>query len=214
MDIFFDLDGTLLDVSERHYSVYCDILRGWDRPPLPFARYWALKRAGAPLSDILAESGAADLTEPFRQVWLERIERRDYLEMDTVVAHGREVLHRLGGDHRLVLVTLRQSPEGLARQLRALSLEDVFRVVLTAGHSSADYSVKARLIESYESAPAGWLVGDTEVDVQAAGAVGLQSCAVTWGLRSRDFLRAVGPEALVDDVKAILDVVIASPLHG
>jgi len=206
-NVFIDLDGTLLDVSRRHYAVYRDLLREWGKVPLPPERYWALKRANTRLGATLAESGAAGLIDAFRHTWLERIERRDYLDMDTIVGGGREMLVCLGADHRLILVTLRHSSESLAQQLDALSLRELFQAVLTAGHPNADYSVKARLIEPHQSSGAGWLVGDTELDVEAARAVGLPCCAVTWGLRSRSLLEALRPDALVDDVEAIPRVV-------
>ena len=209
MDIFLDLDGTLLDVSKRHYSVYCDILTDLNRSPLPFAQYWALKRAGTSLRDILAESGAGDLVDSFRQAWLKLIERRRYLEMDTVADHTRQTLHRLRQDHRLILVTLRQSSESLIQELESLSLREVFEAILAAGPAGAAAAVKARLIEAYKAAPSGWLAGDTELDVQTARAVGLRSCAVTWGLRSRSFLEAVHPDAVADDVRAIPNIVTA-----
>jgi dolichol-phosphate mannosyltransferase len=207
MDILFDLDGTLLDVSRRHYSVYSDILTEWNRSPLPFAQYWALKRDKTPLSVILAKSGAEDLTESFGPVWLERIERHDYLEKDSLVAHGRELLDLLRKRHRLFLVTLRHSLKASAEQLRRLSLDDAFQAVLIAGDPEAGGSCKADLIGTRLPEATGWLVGDTEADVEAARAIGLQSCSVTWGLRSPNFLHALQPDAIVEDVMAIFDIV-------
>ncbi len=209
MDILFDLDGTLLDVSRRHYSVYREILSRWTRAPLPFADYWALKRTKTPLRDVLARSGAEDLLESFGRVWLELIERPDYLEMDSMVARARDVLERLRESHRLGLVTLRQSPGALARQLRSLRLDELFQAVLVAGDARTDTSSKARLIAAHQPPRGGWLVGDKEADIEAARALGLHSCAVTWGLRSRDFLRALRPEALADGVEEIPEVVSA-----
>ena len=48
--LFFDLDGTLLDIRRRHYAVYAEILIEMGIRPLPDGAYWhAGAKAKAPL---------------------------------------------------------------------------------------------------------------------------------------------------------------------
>jgi phosphoglycolate phosphatase-like HAD superfamily hydrolase len=47
------------------------------------------------------------------------------------------------------------------------------------------------------------MVGDTEADVMAAKALGLVSCAVTSGLRSAEFLRALKPDYLIQSIEGL-----------
>ncbi|HEX2740118.1 MAG TPA: HAD hydrolase-like protein, partial [Rubrobacter sp.] len=51
-------------------------------------------------------------------------------------------------------------------------------------------------------------VGDSPFDVEAAKAAGLRSVAVSWGAFSEDTLRAAGPDHLVPDIDAVVDVLL------
>jgi pyrophosphatase PpaX len=51
-------------------------------------------------------------------------------------------------------------------------------------------------------------VGDSPFDVEAAKAAGLTSVAVSWGAFSEDTLRDAGPDHLVPDVDAAVDVLL------
>ncbi|MGG5258212.1 HAD family hydrolase [Phycicoccus avicenniae] len=51
-------------------------------------------------------------------------------------------------------------------------------------------------------------VGDATVDVQAAKAAGMAAVAVTWGAGERGALAAEEPDALVDDVAALTDLLL------
>lgn len=55
----------------------------------------------------------------------------------------------------------------------------------------------------------GTMVGDSEFDIAAARAAGLNAVAVTWGYRSRDILAAARPDWIVDTVAAL-----ETTLHG
>jgi phosphoglycolate phosphatase len=54
--------------------------------------------------------------------------------------------------------------------------------------------------------PVSWMVGDSWLDIEAGRAAGLRTCAVTWGVSDPERLRAAGPDALVDTVDALRDV--------
>ena len=51
-------------------------------------------------------------------------------------------------------------------------------------------------------------VGDSPFDVEAAKAAGLTSVAVSWGAFSEETLRAAGPNHLVPDIDAAVDVLL------
>ena len=56
--IFFDLDGPILDVSEKYYKVYADILSQKGFRVLSKTEYWDAKRNKIPEYDILLKSMA------------------------------------------------------------------------------------------------------------------------------------------------------------
>ena len=52
--IFWDLDDTLIDTSERHYQVYCDIINELNvKIYLDKEEFWKLKRNGISTLEIL-----------------------------------------------------------------------------------------------------------------------------------------------------------------
>jgi phosphoglycolate phosphatase-like HAD superfamily hydrolase len=81
MAIFFDLDGTLLDVKTHYLTLVRDILNslGLDPPP---ADYWAWKRSGLSQRQLLERCGVADEADEFIVRYVEAVEERQYLAMD------------------------------------------------------------------------------------------------------------------------------------
>lgn len=52
-------------------------------------------------------------------------------------------------------------------------------------------------------------VGDSDVDVETARNAGLRCVAVSWGFRPRESLVAAGPDAVVDEISALLPAALA-----
>jgi phosphoglycolate phosphatase len=204
--IFFDLDGVLLDVSERHYQLYRDVVESLGGQTLDKASYWGLKRERQPLRALLGENGSSQIDEEaFRREWMLKIESPAYLQYDSVIAGAREQLQRLKQARQLVLVTLRQRRECLDAQLQRLNLRGYFAAVLsTPAPATREWEAKQGLIDQSGFRCADALfVGDTEVDVRAGKAVGAKTVAVLSGLRSYQSLAAERPDVIVDDIGAL-----------
>ncbi len=202
--LFLDLDGVLLDVSERYWRLHCDLLAPYGGARLDKATYWTRRRERQPLATVLHEGVDEDA---YRLAWLERIEAPEYLRHDTVVPGARERLVLLGRAHPLVLATLRRRRDHLLAQLETLRLRPLFADVLTARPGDAevdDAERKARLISTSSLFRRGAIVvGDTEVDVRAGKALGVATVAVLSGIRSRALLLAEGPAAIVDSIASL-----------
>ena len=204
--MFCDLDGVLLDVSERYFRVHCDIVGAIGAARLDKAAYWRLKREAAPLAEVLRRSGcAASDVAPYRRQWRERIETAAYLRTDVVIAGAVEALRALMPRHPLVLVTLRQRADGLQRQLKALALTALFAEVLVAPPPpTAAWRTKKMLIRA--SRVFAWnavVVGDTEVDIRAGKALGVTTVGVLSGIRSRARLAAEAPDHLLASLETL-----------
>lgn len=203
-DLFFDLDGTLLDTRQRHYAVYADVLLELQKQALSLEEYWSMKREAIPNVEILARTNAADSFDQFNRLWNTRIEERCYLQKDQIVEGALPVLTTLAEQRSLLLVTLRQSEESLHWELQSLGLNQFFESVLVACKPNADWSDKANLLAAKRIDPSSWLIGDTEADVLAARAAGLRCCAISWGIRSKEFLVEQRPDILVDHIADIV----------
>ena len=195
--LLFDLDGTLLDVRQRHFNVYAQILRELSRPALPEADYWRRRRAGEGTFAVVGDLPAGDLSR-FRTAWLERIECRRYLALDRPYAGVRAALAELGREHRLVLVTLRRDPDALAWQLAETRLAPFFAEVISpAGRVP---SRKSDLLPDWYPMGQTWVIGDSEADIALASDLGARCVCLSEGVRSTDYLRTQGARLLASSI--------------
>ena len=65
----------------------------------------------------------------------------------------------------------------------------------------------ARAMEELPSAVQTWMVGDTEADIAAARFGRVPAIALLSGIRDRDRLLSFGPDAIVDNLGAALDLI-------
>jgi phosphoglycolate phosphatase len=202
LTVFFDFDGTLVDVRARHYRTYRSALAPLGGRPLHPAAYWRLKRRGAGLAEVLARSGVApEGREEFLDRFLAEIEAPASLALDRLLPGAEATLAALRGrGDRLVLLSLRRSRAAFAGQVERLGIAGAFARV-DAGRAHEDGGLAKRdLIERAGFGAAAAVVGDTEADVAAARALGLAPVGVTTGLRNRRFLLAAGAAAVVDRI--------------
>jgi phosphoglycolate phosphatase-like HAD superfamily hydrolase len=212
MTLFLDLDGPLVDVSERYFRVHRDIVEQWGGRATDKAAYWERKRDRQPLPALLASGGNGHIpAADYLAQWLSRIELPAYLECDAVFPGALEQLARLGRSHRLVLVTLRQRPDHLAGELERLQLRAFFGAVLSASPTVAQgWETKQRLMgQSGFLTKTAWIVGDTEIDIRAGKGLGLTTVAVLSGIRNRAHLARERPDFLVKDIGELSQVLEA-----
>jgi phosphoglycolate phosphatase len=217
MILFFDLDGPLLDVSNRYVVLHQELLRelGWDA--MPAHRYWACKRGHMTEEAILAELGAASIFPVYGPRRLELIETAAYLRHDRCWPWTLAVLEHVNRHADLVMVTARSDRAALLDQLGKIGIRPFFREILSEqGGESVDRQ-KAALIKGYlereRQAPKGhWMIGDTEADVLAGKHVGLSTVAVLSGIRNEDQLRRANPDFLVPDIRDVPAMLELPPL--
>ena len=211
--LVLDLDGTILDTRLRHYTCYCQILAENGFAALPPDAYWDMKRSAETLRVQLEATGAGAIYDAFRVRWLLLIESPEMLLLDRVHpgAIGQIESWRASG-WRLVLATLRQFPDSLRDELDQLGLRMLFDLILVSAHRDGGDG-KAALVRA--SLPdldpeTTWWIGDTEVDIRGALALGCRICAVASGIRDQAYLTALRPDAVAADLAgadAFLDLV-------
>ena len=204
--IFLDLDGPLLDGTQRHYSCYRSIMQGAGFEPIDIERYWQLKRDMINRRELLALSSADALYDEFLRSWLSLIESPEALELDVVQPGALECLAAWKQKgKRLILVTLRKDASALQVQLQNKGLSAYLDKVLVCAHESGG-SGKAQAVldflgERPDAQRSVW-VGDTEVDAQAARSLGLDVYLVENGLRSPAILERQDCTRVVDSIVA------------
>ena len=208
--LILDLDGPLLDGMQRHYSCYRNILDEYGFRPIPVEQYWEMKRNRVDRRALLELSGARTLYNEFLNAWMDRIESREYLELDRLQNGVVDILSRWKRQGlRLFLDTMRNRPDNLSWQLDKLELlqffEDVVVVGSEEGSANKAFKVSAKLI-----GPACdrvvW-VGDTEVMLPPLGNLGLEVCALTCGLRTKEYLVSLSPDYIETDLQSFAEKV-------
>jgi phosphoglycolate phosphatase len=208
--LVLDLDGPLLDGMRRHHRCYSDILQQRKFQPVPIELYWEMKRNRVSRRVLLEYSNALSLYDEFLDAWINRIETREYLALDRLQHNVTNVL--LGWKQRelrLLLATMRNNSRNLAWQLDMLNLSRFFDdvVVVGSGHDGANKApeVKARMM-GQRTDRVVW-VGDTEVDVAAARQLGVRVCALTCGLRTKEYLVSLSPDYIETDLQSLAEIV-------
>ena len=205
MNLFFDLDGTLVDSRDRLYQLFCD-LSGQNE--LTYEQYWILKRSMHDHEYILVNYLGYDKlrVEKFNADWLTLIETPRYLSMDRPFPFTKFVLQELAErGHFLYLMTARQSKEQVFKQLNEYGLREYFLDVFV----TETIKTKARLIQGagLKLFAGDVCIGDTGEDVRTAKLLGVKSLAILSGFRDQATLLTYGPDYIEDDIQSIFKYV-------
>ncbi len=188
----------------RHYQCYCDILLEHDFDPIPIHQYWEMKRDRVSRRQLLALSNAIELYEIFLATWMQRIESREYLDMDQLQYGVVDILSnwkKLGV--RLVLATMRNNSANVSWQLKKLKIAHFFDALVVVG-SDARKSAEVKPVLNNVSLEEVIWIGDTEVDINAARELGVKVCALTCGLRTETYLASLSPDVLEKDLSSFV----------
>jgi phosphoglycolate phosphatase len=213
MTFFCDLDGTLLDITEKFHRLYTQILREHGHEPLCKSEYWTLRRSGVTTGAVLARTGAGALLPQYEERFLSQVEAREWLAVDAPIDGVPDVLRRLRGAGRVVLVTLRRDRAALEWQLSHTGLDSHFDLVLSGHDLQSDgWQKKVSLVR--DALPGGdfassWFIGDTETDMRAGKALGCRTAAVLTGMRDEHSLGLTEPDLILP---GIVDVAASAGL--
>ncbi|MEM9136521.1 MAG: HAD family hydrolase [Cyanobacteria bacterium P01_F01_bin.42] len=228
-EVFCDLDGPLVDVSHRYYKTYClaisETVEHYLREgkvlsvrPMHRDRFWHLKLERIPDVDIAQMTGfSGDEIDFFLRTVRDLVNQPHLLKEDRIQPWAIGALERLvARGIRLSLVTLRSHDQAV-QVLKRFGLYHYFDVVQGSTDEFAAYdnyaNVKtvmlSRLINHQADQLKGaWMIGDTEADIQSAKAVGVQSIAVSCGMRSQAYLQRLEPSYVVQNLEFAVDVVL------
>jgi phosphoglycolate phosphatase len=201
-NLFFDLDGTIIDIQKRYYSLYSDCLSNLGGKPISQSKYWDLKRDNVSEEEILSITGNRSIHSDYRINRLQLIEAIPYLQMDQIWIDLKDQFIHLKNCFNLVLVTLRQNRASLDWQLDYLELRPFFSQIISSHDVQLDFlrhETKVKMVRKFfdERNLNGWFIGDTEVDILAGKALGLKTCAVGFGLRNQTLIQAHNPDHFV-----------------
>lgn len=203
MIYIFDLDGTLIDSSERMYRLFCDLIPECE---LTKEEYWNYKRNKVNHKKLIERLYPHVEFEQFNDRWMLLIEKKQYLDMDKNYPDTVEVLLRLKRQRdSLLLLTARQSKNGLMDELKRLSLLDFFEAVIT---TEGKHSKEEVLLENAKGNcdilnPQNIFVSDMGKDIQLGNKLGFYTVAISHGFMSEEKLKEYYPKRVIQELSEL-----------
>lgn len=201
MNIFFDLDGTLFDISKKYYQAHIIASGSINLKALSFNKYWKAKRIKLPENEILGLESGSKSFRYYEKRRMDLLEDKSLLDLDTPVPKLLSTLRTLKKGYGLYLVTLRRRKKNLLNQLREFKIMNSFEKILTAIPNNNPVLSKVNLIRKIKYSPGDLIIGDTEADISVGRELGIKTVAVSSGIRSKSFLKACKPDFLVSNIK-------------
>ncbi|MBI4122972.1 MAG: HAD family hydrolase [Parcubacteria group bacterium] len=204
-NIFFDLDGTLIDVSEKYYRVYMDFVKQEGlKPFFSKEKFLRLKRKGASNSSMFKDKKMLARYESF---FLENIERERYLKYDKMFSFSLRVLKKLRKlGFRIFVVTLRRNRKNLFKETERFGFPAAVSILQGSPrvfNGKSDYETKKKLVKRFTHTR-DIMVGDTEADMMCGKGLGMITVGVLSGMRQFSCLKKLKPDRIVQDIRSIL----------
>jgi phosphoglycolate phosphatase len=234
--VFCDFDGPIVDVSARYYSTYrlalSNICKYYSTDnlllslsPLSQEEFWHMKRNRVPDIEIAGKSGLPPaVIDPFLAQVSHIVNHNDLLYQDTIqpgVSWALNLLRARGVE--LVLVTLRAQEQAEQILAKADLLYLFSGVFGTQANEDVAYvnsiELKTQLLKN--AAAVHWpvtvrqqqtacTIGDTEADIWAGRNLGIDTIALTCGIRSQEYLQQQSPTVILEDLVSASNYLVRS----
>ncbi|MBS3115386.1 HAD family hydrolase [Candidatus Woesearchaeota archaeon] len=197
--IYIDLDGTVLDVSDRLYFFYKNFMNG--NKKLKKNSYWNFKKIKIS-EDAIVRKTCSD--EGFIKKYIKQ--RKKFLEAEKLLKHDKLIkssivaIKKFKKNNKLILLTARSMKSNLFKELKRMKILNFFDKVLSSNAVSKKDMI---LNDGSFNRKKSVIVGDTEEDIRAGKSLKIKTIAVLTGIRSKKYLKQYKPDLIVGSVKDI-----------
>ena len=195
-NIFFDFDGTLIDSSRRQYNLFAELT---SVNKFTYEDYWSIKKNKISQKYLLKKYFfySDEKIECFKKSWMEKIEEPYRILTDTPFNGVTNLLQGLSPIKNLYLVTARQDPDLVYKQLDIYGWLGLFKEVFVTQQKES----KSQLVlKSIKVDRDDIFVGDTGEDVLSGKEMGVKTIAVSSGVLNQEALSFYKPDLLVENV--------------
>jgi phosphoglycolate phosphatase len=209
--IIFDLDGTLIDSSHDLTDAVNHAIAPLGKPPLAYDELPALLGSGLThLLEVTANIGDEETMKTTKARFDEYYE--DNFANNTQLYPGvHSTLEQLSKDYKLAIYS-NKLQYFTSRIAEALQIAPFFAKV--QGAATEMYPLKPHpagvthiLTELNTEASRTLMVGDSTHDIEAAQSAGVKSCAVTYGYRHAEVLKAVKPDYIIGQFDELIPII-------
>lgn len=205
MSMFFDLDGTILDVSRKYHAAHVLAATKAKVRIVSFREYWGAKRKKISEDRIVNILANDRLFKRYERERVRSLEKLELLDLDEPFSGIHGVLGSVKKVHKLYLVTLRRNKKNLHTQLVRLGLLHLFEKILSTAPKGDPSGLKIKLINKVGYLKDDTMIGDTEIDIITAKKLGMRSVGVYSGIRTMKFLKKYHPDVLVKSTVDFFD---------
>ena len=191
----FDLDGTIIDITERWYRLHVDLAREHQLPPLEREAYISLKRDGIPEMEIMKNRGRRERVAAYIAKRQEYIEHPRYIAYDSLVPGIDMVLTAWSRRGDLLLATNRKNRGLCLAQLDQFAIASHFVQVVLGGAGGKASAISEQV--PLDSLVGGRFVSDALEDRAAAVQLGMQPITVGYGCRSESYFHKHDVETII-----------------
>lgn len=192
MIFVLDLDGTIIDSSQRHWFLLKALLKK-NNIPIPAnieQDYIEFKRKGNSTKKYLNLLGLSDeLASSISKEWIENIENSKLTSIDVLYEDSMVFLEKLYEKyHKIFYLSNRKSKNNLLDTLNNLNIiKFAYDIIVTAPESG--YKQKLDFLHNLkeQSNENIVMIGDTEVDYKAACEADIYYYLLNRGFRNREF---------------------------
>ena len=207
--LFIDFDGTLVDMNERSYFVYRAVAKKYvSAQMLSKEQYWNYRRKGFSFTEFFKDIHGFYDKDTVLKEYLSMIEDMELLKLDKKIKDMENSLKYLKNSYNLVLISLRRKTENFYKQLKILKIHDVFDEIFTAPSGGSGVETKITLIQKskFFRVKKKYIVGDTEIDMQAGNKIDVVTIAICTGMRDEEFLKGFNPKYLIKSISQLPDL--------
>jgi phosphoglycolate phosphatase len=196
MNIFFDLDGTLINSKLRLFNLFNSLVTD---SVYTFEEYWEIKQNKFSHQEILVNhfGYTENQFKVFQEKWMCEIEKKEWLNLDVPFDGVTQYLTNMMKYADLYIVTARQSKERVSEQLNLFGWKEIFKKVLVTSQVTS----KAELIHlNVKINKNDWIVGDTGNDIMTGKKLGISTAAVLSGFINKSCLLKYQPDLILENV--------------
>lgn len=204
MNIIFDLDGTLIDSSERLYKLFNHLV---PESKLTKEEYWDLKRNKINHQMIIDKYFPNIYFDDFNNKWMELIEDPEYLDMDACYKDTTKVLNKLKEKYNIYLLTARQSKSNLIDELKRLNIINYFDEILVTENKLSKGELLKENLNRLGVTNKDFFISDMGKDILIGNKYNLKTVAISHGFMNKDNLLTYNPKYCIDDLSEIIDLI-------
>ncbi|MEI3607442.1 pyrophosphatase PpaX [Pseudogracilibacillus sp. SE30717A] len=204
--ILFDLDGTLIDTNELIHNSFEHTFTHYG---YSFTREEILQFNGPPLIQTFTDLNpelAEEMITTYRKHNLEH--HNDYVQLFPNVKETLATLHQAG--IKMGIVSAKMRP-GVQLGLKVTGIDSYFDTIVSVDdvqnpkpHPEPVLKGLRNLDGDTESAI---MVGDNYHDIESGKNAGLQTVAVAWSLKGKEYLQDFKPTYMIEDMRDLLPIV-------